>query len=147
MSEPWREPSRVGEVLGAVGRRLGLANAVGTGRLWATWRDVVGDAVADHAEPTSLRGGVLRVRADSPAWATEVRYLREEIRQRVNVSLGERLVTEIRVWTGPGKTARRQPPGSVAAGERARLRAAPSDPREAFARARNAWARRAHVRR
>jgi hypothetical protein len=59
--------------------------------------------VCGHVEPTSLREGVLRLRADSPVWATEVGYLAEHIRVRANEVLKDSVVREVRVWTGPGK--------------------------------------------
>jgi predicted nucleic acid-binding Zn ribbon protein len=129
-------PVRLGEVL-----RQGppVAHAVEMGRLWSGWRSVVGPAIADHVEPTSLRDGVLRVRAESPAWATEVGYMRAEIRRRANAYLGSDVIAEVRVWTGPGR-----PPAASAAPAPTREpvkpeRARPTDPREAFARARAAW--------
>ncbi|CAN5560086.1 hypothetical protein BH24ACT26_BH24ACT26_00240 [soil metagenome] len=146
MAEPPGQPARLGELLGSVGRRLGLGNAVETGLLWRRWRDIVGPALADHVEPTSLRDRVLRVRADSPAWATEVGYLREEIRRRANASMGMELIAEVRVWTGPGSVAspsEKRPASSTRQG----LRAAPRDPIEALERARSAWARRMSSRR
>lgn len=130
------------DLIGSAGRGLGLADAVATGRLWARWGEIVGDGMAAHAEPTSLREGVLRVRTDSPAWATETAYLGEEIRRRANEALGHDLVTEVRVWTAPGEMRReaherRAPPQSTGGGE-----AVPVDPALALRRARRAWERR-----
>jgi hypothetical protein len=136
------EPRRIGEVLDTVGRRLGLSSARDIGRLWRAWSDIVGAAVAAHAEPTSLREGVLRVRAESPAWAAELGYLADDIRERANGFLGEQLIEELRVWVGPGHlrqhgatppTPPKEPLGRSPAAET-------SDPMEALERARYAWA-------
>jgi hypothetical protein len=136
---------RIKDLLGDVGRGFGLASPVETGLVWARWSEIVGPSVAAHAEPSSLKGGVLRVCADSPTWATEIGYLRDEIRASVNRTVGLELVHEVRVWTGPGAeralaqgTVRRQPgkattPAAVDA---------PTDPQTALERARDAWARR-----
>ena len=136
MSE--RDIVRVGDVLEGVGARFGLAHAGRIGRLWRSWREVAGEAVAAHAEPTSLRQGVLRIRADSPLWATEIGYLSEEIKAEVNAFLGDHLVHEVRVWTGPGRVpaaepeAIRSPPPT---------RPSSHHPAEAFERALGAWKR------
>ncbi|MFN2586882.1 MAG: DciA family protein [Actinomycetota bacterium] len=139
------EPLRLKDVLADATKRLGIPSPEATGRVWARWNDVVGPDVAAHAEPTSLRAGVLRVRADSPAWATEIGYLAAEIRSRVNAVTGLPLVKEVRVWTGP-RPARAHVPAarSDAAGEPAdgAARERPADPAEALERARRAWARR-----
>ncbi len=135
-------PTRLGNLLGGATENLGVRSPRAAARIWNRWVEIVGPATAAHSEPTSLREGVLRVRVDSPAWATEVGYLAEEIRGRANEAAGQPLVTEVRVWNGPGKMASRLPvPGSdKAPAEGPRERA--SDPAEALERARRAWARR-----
>jgi predicted nucleic acid-binding Zn ribbon protein len=139
MSERGESPARIRDLLGDVGQRLGLVAAVETGMVWSRWEHIVGPAIAQHAEPSSLKGGVLRVRADSPAWATEIGYLGDQIRAAANRVVGVELVREVRVWTGPG------PPSARAAtsGLRRRVtaRSTPSDPSEALERARQAWGR------
>ena len=137
-------PPRLRDLLGGVGARLGLEDTRATGLLWAHWPEIVGPAVAQNAEPTSLKKGVLRVRATSPTWAQELTYLAAEIRARANAMAGAEVVREVRVWTGPGEVARATP------GAPARLQDDPDDsPAEvasddlpaAFERARRAWAR------
>lgn len=133
---------RAGEVLDGLGMRLGLGRSADSGVIWNRWERIVGDGIAAHAEPSSLRDGVLRVRAESPAWAGELSYLAGEIKSRANGLIGRAAVTEVRVWTGPGKitraSARRSgdPPPARPSRERE------ADPMEAFERARTAWRRR-----
>ena len=136
---------RLKDLLPAATDRLGIPSPEATGRVWAAWSDIVGPAVAAHAEPTSLRDGVLKIRADSPAWATEIGYLAGEIRARANAVTGRSLVAEVTVWTGPAPR-RGDAPASVArgperpSGEAGREPA--KDPAEALERARRAWAKR-----
>jgi predicted nucleic acid-binding Zn ribbon protein len=127
-----------------VGRRLGLDHPREVGVVWDRWRAIVGDDIAAHAEPSSLRGGLLRVRTDSPAWATEIGYLADEIRRKTNETVGRELVTEVRVWTGPGAIGRRAEPGPTPRAEDASAARSdvPDDPVEALQRARRAWLRR-----
>ena len=142
------DPKRMGDLLGGVGKELGLSGAIGTGRVWARWVEVVGAAIADHAEPTSLKDGVLRIRTDSPTWATELGYKGAEIARRANEVAGATIVSEVRVWTGPGPIERRAAegreryptPGEETSEEVADVLA--SEPLAALGRARAAWARR-----
>ena len=136
------------EVLGALGGRLGIGAAIGTGKVWAHWSEIVGDTIADHAEPTSLKEGVLRIRTDSPAWATELGYRGAQIARRANEVAGSEVVKEVRVWTGPGPiqsppadTRRSEPEVRSSDPEGAR-KASTEEPVEALERARRAWARR-----
>jgi hypothetical protein len=138
------------EVLEAVTRRLGLSFARETGAVWSRWTEVVGPVIASHAHPSSLRRGVLRVRTESPVWATEIGYLSGEIRDKVNSMLGMELVSQIRVWTGPDPAI-----GSRGSSPRARLSVArrtssgrdhDRDPEDALADAKAAWARNTRAR-
>jgi len=135
-------PARLGELLEPTARRAGISDGAKTGMVWSKWRSIVGPDIAGHAEPSSLRGGVLRIRADSPAWATELGYMGEEIRGRVNEAVGAQLVDEVRVWTGPGRIraeSRATPAAPPAAVERP---GGEVDPETAFNRAFMAWRRR-----
>jgi hypothetical protein len=95
------EPVRLGDALSDLGTPGG-ARPADTARLWRAWPVLAGATVCAHVEPTSLRDGVLRLRADSPVWATEVGYLADHIRARANEILEGPVVREVRVWTGPG---------------------------------------------
>lgn len=148
-----RSPSRVRDLLGEVGIRLGLQDAVATGGLWANWADIVGERVAAHAEPTSLRSGVLRIRVSSPTWATEISYFAPEIMRRANEAAGNQIVREIKVWTGPpprrGATSERapaaneaQPPAGSDTQTDDTTDGAARDPLEVLESARRAWVKR-----
>lgn len=135
-----RDVNRLRDLLGDVGRRFGLSGAVETGVVWRRWPEIVGDAIAEHAEPTSLRDGVLRVRTDSPAWAQELTYLARRVVSRANEVAGKPVVSEMKVWVGPGKVTQsrraEQPPATP---ERASTY---DSPEEAFEAARTAWLKR-----
>jgi predicted nucleic acid-binding Zn ribbon protein len=139
------EPKRMSESLGAVGRKLGIGGAIEAGRIWSRWGDIVGPGIAEHAEPTSLRQGTLRIRTDSPVWATEIGYIGSEIARRANEIAGSEVVLEVRVWTGPGEIQRRsrnvRDPRSSEASEAASTRPSSDEPIEALGRARAAWER------
>jgi predicted nucleic acid-binding Zn ribbon protein len=134
---------RAHEILGSLTRRLGLPDPRKTGAVWGRWEEFVGVEIASHARPSSLRAGVLRVRADSPAWAHELGYLGEEIKGRVNAGLGQPVITEIRVYTAPMERA----PGDSPMPEHSARQGPPpaphekppAGPEEALERARNAW--------
>ncbi len=136
-------PKRLKDVLGTVTRRLGMEDAANAGELWRRWAEIVGAEIAHHAEPTSLRSGVLRIRTDSPVWATEIGYLTTEIRTRINQKLGKDVVREVKVWTAPGPI---RPPKREARNDKSvaepRVGRDSDDPAEALERARSAWARR-----
>lgn len=113
------------------------------GVLWRRWPDIVGPDVAAHAQPSSLRKGVLRVRADSPVWANEIKYLVEEIRRRANEVAGTPVVAEVRLWVGaPDRERRDAPARNPSPTSKVHDVERPSDPVEAVTRARRSWVRR-----
>ncbi len=131
-------------MLDGFGVKVGLGRSRDANVIWSRWIEIVGDAIAAHAEPSSLRDGVLKVRADSPTWAAELGYLVGEIKSSANALIGRPAVTEVRVWTGPGRVSKdkkRESSRSPAAGE-ATKRPPAKDPQEALERAREAWRRR-----
>ena len=140
------DPARLKDLLGPFGKRLGLRDPASTGLVWARWEEIVGPGIAAHCRPSSLREGVLRLRADGPTWATEVGYLGEDIKRKVNAAAGARLVSEVRVWVGPDgpdETRRRPaPPEHRDRGSETGRKGSDGDPLEALARAREAWSRR-----
>jgi predicted nucleic acid-binding Zn ribbon protein len=70
-------------------------------RIWTFWRDEVGAAIAARAEPAGFRAGVLSVRVSSAAWMQELQFMKENIRERLNARLGENLVRDIYLVSGP----------------------------------------------
>jgi predicted nucleic acid-binding Zn ribbon protein len=124
---------------------MGFGRAVETGKVWARWTEIVGAANATHCEPTSLRRGVLRVRASSPAWAAELNYLSGAIRDRANEVAGAGVVTEVRIWTGPGpirSPQRSDRPAHLEPSAAPAKRPPAEDPAVALERAKTAWRRR-----
>jgi hypothetical protein len=85
----------------------------------------------------------LRVRADSPVWATELGYLADEVCRRANDVVGGAVVREVRVWTGPaGRRRARKPEPSSGWIQKRGGRTSDQDPEEALRRARRAWDKR-----
>jgi len=61
------------------------------------WDQIVGADLAEHCHPESFADGVLAVRADSTAWATQVRLLAGTLLARLNEDLGTGTVTSLSV--------------------------------------------------
>jgi predicted nucleic acid-binding Zn ribbon protein len=94
-------PTRLGDALRAVGNELGLPAPDLVAALVERWPDVVGSTVAAHARPRSIRDGVLTVAVDAPPWATQLRYLENDIRARLREISGHDSVTTVRIVVEP----------------------------------------------
>lgn len=53
------------------------------GGVFAGWDDAVGPQVAAHARPVRLSEGTLVVEVDEPGWATQLRYLEQDLLRRL----------------------------------------------------------------
>lgn len=110
-----RRPDRLGDVMSElVARRHWRDRLEGAG-IFRVWEDVVGENLARRCEPVKLVGGRLVVRAENPAWATEVRYLTTSIVERANEVLRPGLVQRVDVVIGELRgDARGAGPGDLA---------------------------------
>jgi predicted nucleic acid-binding Zn ribbon protein len=61
------------------------------------WRELVGEALAEHCRPQSLRDGVLRVTVDSAPRATQLRYLESDVVRQASALVGPDIVRAVHV--------------------------------------------------
>ena len=110
-----RDPQRLGEVLSALLAERGWDTPVTEARLFADWSGLVGEDIAAHCEPVSLREGELRVAAQSTAWATQLRLMASNILAALRTELGPDVVRRLHV-TGPVGPTWKHGPRSVHGG-------------------------------
>ena len=96
-----RDPKPLGEQLDQFLVERGWAVDVAVGAVIGRWPEIVGQEIAQHCSPVDFSEAVLTVRADSTAWATQLRLLSSSLLTRLSEEVGEGTVTEIRV-VGPG---------------------------------------------
>jgi predicted nucleic acid-binding Zn ribbon protein len=60
------------------------------------WPQVVGPAIADQAQPTAERGGVVTVSCSASVWAQELDLMSVQIVQRLNAAVGSGGISRLR---------------------------------------------------
>ena len=101
-----RDPAPLGATLkrwlgeAAVGADITKATVMGR------WAQIVGPEIADHCEPVSLVDGELVLRAESTAWATQIRMLAPQIVAKINREVGHGSVLHIRAQGPSGPSWR-----------------------------------------
>jgi hypothetical protein len=93
-------PTAIGAELARLLGRPGWAERMGAAQVAGRWEAIVGPELAQHCEPVRTAGRVLTVRAESAAWATQLRYFTTQIAQRVDEVLGAGSVREVRIVVG-----------------------------------------------
>ena len=95
-----RDPQLFGATLDRIVGERGWSSEVAVGGVVGRWDQVVGAEMAAHVAPEAFEDGVLRLRADSSAWATQVQYLVPTLLRRMAEEVGEGLVERVEV-AGP----------------------------------------------
>ena len=90
-------PEPVGVVLRELAGTRPWRAGMSLGRLGRRWVDVVGDRLALECTPLRLEGSVLLVRASSAAWASQVRFLANEVARKANAVLGTEAIRTVKV--------------------------------------------------
>ena len=102
LREPGGPPPRpIGESLDAVARNLGGAGGPALVDLLRRWPAVVGESLAAHCRPLTLRSGTLTIAADEPAWGAQLGWLEADLLRRLDQAVGAGTVTRIAVRIRP----------------------------------------------
>ena len=105
----------VGRLTKPVFGRRGMAE----GTIARDWAAIVGDAIAKHSQPDRISypnrertGGLLHLRVDNSAMATQLQHLEPQLVERINSHFGYRAVARLRYIHGPlpTQTARARKP-------------------------------------
>lgn len=70
-------------------------------RLWQQWKKVVGPAIAENTQPEVIKGKLLLVNVSSSPWMQQLQFLKPELIEKLNETLGKELVGDIRFKIGP----------------------------------------------
>ncbi|MEQ6900894.1 DciA family protein [Nocardioides sp. YIM 152588] len=110
-----RDPQALGSELERIIGDRGWSLDLQVRGVFARWAEIVGPEIGAHSTPETLVDGVLKVRTDSTAWATQLTLLAATVVRRLNEELGDGTVTVVEV-IGPNapswKHGRRSARGS-----------------------------------
>jgi len=95
-----RDPIGLGDAVDALTVGLGWNSPLARSDLLLAWADIVGHDTAEHSEPTGIEEGVLTVRCDSTAWATQLRLMRTAISTTIAQRFPEAGITSVK-FEGP----------------------------------------------
>jgi predicted nucleic acid-binding Zn ribbon protein len=92
-----RDPQPLGRVASRIAADRGWSERLAGGQVFGRWAKLVGEDVAEHAQPVAFGDGELTVQADSTAWATQLRLLQRELLKRIAAGVGEGVVKKLKV--------------------------------------------------
>lgn len=92
-----RTPKSLGNSIDELIKGFGWQGKVAEGDLFANWKIIVGDRVAEFSYPEDFAKGILTIRCKSTAWATQLRLMSSEIKAKIAERLPDLEVAEIKV--------------------------------------------------
>jgi predicted nucleic acid-binding Zn ribbon protein len=96
----------------ALTSKLGWDSSLAKSELLASWESIVGEETAEHSHPVGIEDGVLSVRCDSTAWATQLRLMRVQILNLIVSRYPDAGIDSLR-FEGPGAPSWKRGPRSV----------------------------------
>ena len=94
----WQAP---GDLLPKLMQQLGLSERLRESEVIEAWNQIVGDFIAAHSAPVSLRAGVLFVRVLQPALHYQFEQIsKAEILRKLKRRFGTKIIREIRFRVG-----------------------------------------------
>ncbi|HJQ46081.1 MAG TPA: DciA family protein [Amycolatopsis sp.] len=92
-----RDPQPLGRLVSRLSADRGWAPRLAHGQVFGEWARLVGEEVAEHAQPVTLKDGELTVRASSTAWATQLRLLQGQLLKKIAAAVGHGVVKRMRI--------------------------------------------------
>lgn len=92
-----RDPQPFGVLLAKLIKDRGWERPAAEARLFGAWERVVGPEVAQHCRPVKLEDGELTLEASSTTWATQLRLLSGSLLKQIAATVGDGLVTRLRI--------------------------------------------------
>lgn len=96
-----KDPEHIGVILKQLFRDQEWEKHLEASLLLLRWQELVGSQIAQQSQPEFIKDGVLQVRVENSVWLNHLRFLGEELRQKLNEKLSPQEIKEIRFRQGP----------------------------------------------
>ena len=108
-----KNPQSIRSILEKTAKTLEIDVPLKTYSILGAWKEIVGESVAGHSQPHSIRNRILFVDVSHPTWMQQLQFLKPTLLEKVNTFLGESLIQDIRFKLGKISQAVPAPPKTV----------------------------------
>ena len=91
-----KQPLPLREALDDFASSIGITRKLREYSIVTSWDDIVGAQIGRVAKPQRIEKGILFVAVASAPWRAELSMRRREIVQKINDSVGKRVILDIR---------------------------------------------------
>jgi len=95
-----KKPQSLRSILDKTLRALEIDVPLKTYSILGAWNEIVGESVAGHSQPRSIRSRVLLIEVSHSTWMQQLQFLKPTLLEKVNNFLGEPLIQDIRFKLG-----------------------------------------------
>ncbi|NWG03946.1 MAG: DUF721 domain-containing protein [Syntrophaceae bacterium] len=109
-----KKPQSIRSILDQTLKSLEIDVPLKTYSIWGAWNKIVGESVAEHSQPRSIRNHILFIDVSHSTWMQQLQFLKPTLLEKINIYLGEPLIQDIRFRLGkispPSSTSSKEPP-------------------------------------
>ena len=95
-----KKPQPLRSILEKTLKTLEIDVPLKTYTILGAWNEIVGESVAVHSQPRSIRNRILFIDISHPTWMQQLQFLKPTLLEKVNTFLGEPLIQDIRFKLG-----------------------------------------------
>lgn len=95
-----KKPQTIRSILEDTLKALEIDVPVKTYSILGAWDQIVGESVAEHSQPRSIRNRILFIDVSHSTWMQQLQFLKPTLLEKVNGFLGEPLIQDIRFKLG-----------------------------------------------
>jgi predicted nucleic acid-binding Zn ribbon protein len=91
-----KEPVHIKSIISDVLKKYRNEKSTNLFQIIEIWESAVGAAIANDTRPWKIKGNELEVQVSSPSWLQQLSYMKNDIIQKLNDNLGEKVIQSIR---------------------------------------------------
>jgi hypothetical protein len=95
-----KKPQSIHSILESTLKTLEIDVPLKTYSIVGAWNEIVGEPVAEHSQPRSIRNQILFIDVAHPTWMQQLQFLKPTLLDKVNAFLGGPLIQDIRFKLG-----------------------------------------------
>jgi hypothetical protein len=95
-----KKPQSIHSILEKTLKTLEIDVPLKTYSIMGAWNEIVGESVAGHSQPRSIRNQILFIDVTHPTWMQQLQFLKPTLLEKVNAFLGEPQIQDIRFKLG-----------------------------------------------
>jgi len=107
-----RRPEHIGSILKQLFQDKKWENNIEGSLPLLRWQEIVGSQLARQTQPEFFKDGVLQVRVQNSVWLNHLRFLAEELRQKLHKELPSLEIKELRFRQGTLDKVQSGPPAT-----------------------------------